>query len=278
VNTHFVNPNGLHEPEHYSTPRDLALMARAALEHPKFREIARARVYTMERSRNRYDRLVKSRFYTFLKAYPGADGIKTGYTRQAGHCFVGSATRGRFQMVAVLLHSPNVRRETAALLDWGYKYYRGGIAVRPGVQLGTASVRGGSRKSVPVAAAAAVPVTLRKDAPPVHPDLSGLTVRAPVRAGQSLGTVPLVSGGETVGRAEVVAMERAGLSPLRVAGRTLAGGSAFLLVGLTFGAFTKDTGRRRRRVAPRRRRHDPRRPRAREWRGGGDREERRPIR
>lgn len=266
--THFVNPSGLHDPDHYSTPRDLSLIARAALQRPEFRSMARAPVYTMERSKNRYDRALRSRFGRFLRDYDGADGVKTGYTRQAGHCFVASATRGSFQMVAVLLHSPNVRAETAALLDWGFRHYRSGVAVRPGVPLGVVSVSGGSKRFVNVAALSPVAVTVRKHDPPVRADLSGLVARAPIRTGHDLGSAPLVSGGRAVGRVEVVATESVGYSRPRQLARLTAGGSFFALVSLVLGTAAKDHRRRRSRVAPRRGGTHPRGACAREWRNG----------
>lgn len=277
THTHFRNPNGLHETGHASTPRDLAVIARAAMAHPEFRSIARAPVYTVDRSINRYDRRLKSRYHGFLKSYDGADGVKTGYTRQAGHCFVGSATRGPFSLIAVVLHSPSVRRDTAALLDWGFRHYRGGVAVRAGGEVGSIPVSGGAVKTVAVQAAMDAPVTLRRDAPPARPNLSRLEVAAPVTAGQSLGAVPIVSGGETVGRVEIMAASSVGLSPLRLAARGLAG-ATFLLVGVTVGAFAKDTRRRRSLFPSRRGRPDPRRARAGERRGGAHREPREPGR
>ncbi len=117
--THFVTPNGLYAPGHYSSAYDLALMARYATQYPKFNEIVAMRSSRIERSINKQDIVVRSSS-KFLKSYTGADGIKSGYIKQAGHCFVGSATRGGWRLIVVVLKSPNSQADTTALMDYGF--------------------------------------------------------------------------------------------------------------------------------------------------------------
>ncbi|MGC8834673.1 MAG: D-alanyl-D-alanine carboxypeptidase family protein, partial [Armatimonadota bacterium] len=99
-NTHFVNPNGLHDPNHYSSASDMARITLAALEYPLFNQVVATRRHTLSRSRNHNDLLVvnKSRI---LGRFEGADGVKTGYTRAAGRCFIGSATRNGRRVLSV---------------------------------------------------------------------------------------------------------------------------------------------------------------------------------
>ena len=63
---------------------------------------------------------VKNTATTFLKKFPGADGVKTGYIHAAGHCFVGSATRGGWRLVAVALNSGTCREDVESLLNYGF--------------------------------------------------------------------------------------------------------------------------------------------------------------
>ena len=262
--THFANPNGLQQKGHYSSARDLATMARAAMEYPEFRDIVSTPDYTIERDINRHDRALKARDHWFLTHYEGADGVKTGYTRQAGHCFVASATRGGFQLVSVLMHSPNIKKETCALLDWGFANYRGGVAAKPGRPLAEAHVTSGSAAAVPVGVAASAYVVVPMDAGAVRVQPVLTPVRAPVQTMQVVGHALLVSDGRAVGHIDLIAMNSVDISLLRKAGRVAI---IVLLVGLggvAVGSTAKITRRRRRRLAARRRGLDPRRARVRE--------------
>lgn len=274
ANTHFVNPTGLNAPGHHTTPRDLATIARAALKNPVFAKVVATPTYTIERSMNKGDRLLKARDYTYLTTYPGANGVKTGYTREAGHCFVGAARHGQFQLISVVLHSPGIKRETESLMNWGFNNFRGGIAAQPGQNLGQVKVEGGRSAGVAVTAASAVYVIAPKNAGPVRPDLSHLAVRAPVKQGQSLGVAPLLADGKRVGETTVVATAAVGISVWRMIGRILAGALALAIIGVILGAIAENSRRRRRRLAARSRRHDPRGPRPREWESSRDWSER----
>jgi serine-type D-Ala-D-Ala carboxypeptidase (penicillin-binding protein 5/6) len=260
-NTRYRNPNGLHENGHYSSARDLAIIARAAMQFPMFRDIVRTPDYTIERDKNKYDRALKARDYWFLTHFPGADGIKTGYTRQAGHCFVGSATRDGLQLISVLLHSPNIKKETCTLLDWGFRNFRGCLAVQRGSELGRVGVEGGAQGSVAVQAMAPVFVVLPKMAEPVRIVIEGRRVVAPVKVGQSVGTVRVVSNGRVIREVDAVAMNAVDISFFRKARRAAL---VVLLLGLggwIVGATAKTNRRRRRRIAARRRGSDSRRSR-----------------
>jgi D-alanyl-D-alanine carboxypeptidase (penicillin-binding protein 5/6) len=274
--THFTNPNGLHDARHYTTPRDLAAIARAAMQYPEFRKIVSTPTYTIERSINKYDRRLKARDYSFLTNYPGAAGVKTGYTKQAGHCFVGAARRGPFTLLSVVLHSPSFNNETTALLDWGFKNFRGGVAARPGQNLGSVRVEGGKAREVAVTTTQTVAVTVAADAPPVRADLGALKVEAPVKAGQDLGVAPLMAGGKQVGDVVVVAVGPVGISTGRIVGRVVAGVFILVVIGVILGAIAENSRRRRRRLAARSRRHDTGRPRPRERESGAAGSERGP--
>jgi D-alanyl-D-alanine carboxypeptidase (penicillin-binding protein 5/6) len=270
-NASFVNPNGLHDPAHFCSARDLATIARAAMRNPFFRDVVATRSRRIRRDVNRYDTFLKARDYTFLRTYPGAEGIKTGHTKQAGRCFVGAARRGQLELISVILHSPNIGHETKALLDWGFGNFRGGRAVRRGDAVGVAAVRGGSAETVPVAAMRDASVVLPRTSPPVTLDVSGMTVMAPVTVGQRVGRAAIMSGGARVGAVDVVAARAVGLSRLRIAGRITAGAAILLGVGCFVGAFTTHSRRRRRRLAARGRRIDPRGSRDRERTGSNAR-------
>lgn len=124
--TQFVNPHGLDHPEHLSTAEDLARIARDAMLNEQF-----ARVVSTQTWLVRADPPYQiSNLNLLLGAYPGADGIKTGYTRRAGRAYAASATRDGHRMIVVVLHSPNPAAESAALLDWAFGHRRAAIGER----------------------------------------------------------------------------------------------------------------------------------------------------
>lgn len=115
THTHFVNPNGLPNVNHYTTARDLALIAAYGYEHyPLFRKIvstkeARIPHHSIENTNQ------------LLWTYKGADGVKTGTTDAAGYCLVSSATRNKKQFIAVVLHSEDRWRDSKVLLDYAFE-------------------------------------------------------------------------------------------------------------------------------------------------------------
>lgn len=118
ANSHFVNPNGLHDPEHVSSARDIALLARAIqLDHPEY-----ARFFGLQ-SLKLGKRVIRG-YNMLLGRYPGANGMKTGFVCPSGFNITGTATRGGTRLVAVVLgaHSAVERAETAArLLEKGFQ-------------------------------------------------------------------------------------------------------------------------------------------------------------
>ena len=117
-NTHFANPNGLHDPSHYTTPHDLALIARAAMQQPFFRQVVGTREYnwTVEGAVNplhNHNRL--------LERYPGCTGVKTGYTIPSQQVLVSAAMRGNREAIAVVMHDdkPGIWNDSMLLLSYG---------------------------------------------------------------------------------------------------------------------------------------------------------------
>jgi D-alanyl-D-alanine carboxypeptidase (penicillin-binding protein 5/6) len=116
ADTHFVNPHGLDRRRHYSSAYDLAQLARYAMRDPRFRELAATRVHHLPLPFD-YDLYNGN---TLLDRYPGADGVKIGWTEAAGWTFVASAERDGHRLIAVLLNTADRDADAAALLDWGF--------------------------------------------------------------------------------------------------------------------------------------------------------------
>ncbi|HXG23294.1 MAG TPA: D-alanyl-D-alanine carboxypeptidase family protein, partial [Chthonomonadales bacterium] len=120
TDTTFKNSHGLDSPGHRTTARDLALIARYASIYPEFNEVTRTKFYNLTRSSNSKDVLLRNHA-KFLWKFPGADGVKTGYTNPAGRCFVGGATWNGWRLISVVLNSPDVVGETTRLMKYGFQ-------------------------------------------------------------------------------------------------------------------------------------------------------------
>jgi D-alanyl-D-alanine carboxypeptidase (penicillin-binding protein 5/6) len=136
TNSRFANPHGLDEPFHYTTARDMAMLARVALEQPTFAELVRTRQARLtiwkpgRRTLIPQARMVQSH-NRLLGQLDGADGVKTGYTGSAGRCLVASASRGSHRMIAVLLNDPRRWTDAAALLEYGFGSLRDAARTSP---------------------------------------------------------------------------------------------------------------------------------------------------
>jgi D-alanyl-D-alanine carboxypeptidase len=115
--THFVTPSGMDSDEHYSSAYDMAMLARYAMQNPEFRTLAAT------------PRFVGDDYYMhnlnpLLGSYPGADGVKIGYTEIAGRTIVASATRDGHRVFVSLMGSRNLGGDCIALFDWVWKSFR----------------------------------------------------------------------------------------------------------------------------------------------------------
>ena len=131
-NTHFTSPHGLHDPDHYSTARDMALITKYAMNKKDFMEICNTVSYTPKG----FDSAIVTTNYMIDSSahngdyyYPNAKGIKTGYTDQAGRCLVSTAENGEYTYLCVALGAEYsfeddinyAMLDTAALYDWAFE-------------------------------------------------------------------------------------------------------------------------------------------------------------
>ena len=118
---HFTNPNGLHDLVHYCSPRDLALIARAAMQQPLFRQIVSTRSYDWVGA----DGVVRplSNHNRMLQRFPGCTGVKTGYTIPAQQVLVSAALREGREVIAVVMHTdkPGIWDDSTLLLSYGLR-------------------------------------------------------------------------------------------------------------------------------------------------------------
>lgn len=145
-NTHFSNPSGLPDDNHYSTARDMAVLTAHALDNPLFAEIAasvqmQVNVSGVKRTLSNHNRL--------LKEYEGCIGVKTGFTKKAGRCLVSAAKRGDVTLVCVTLSAPDDWNDHKKLLDAGFDAVQK-AELRPEQETVQVDVVGGEQQTVSV--------------------------------------------------------------------------------------------------------------------------------
>lgn len=194
--THFENPNGLDSPGHYSTARDLAKLAVYAMENPVFYKTVSAKnVKAGERYLTNHNKL--------LWRLPGADGVKTGYTKAAGRILVSSATRNDRRLIAVTIDDPDDWNDHAALLEEGFSRFRPAHILSKGDVVGTLEVEGGLGQRVEVRAAEDFDYVLASEEQPRLALPGPGFVYAPAVEGQNAGFVYVLIEGKAVGKVPV---------------------------------------------------------------------------
>ena len=192
--TSFANPSGLDEMGHSSCALDMARLAAYAMQNPTFARIVSTRTASVgTRTMTNHNKL--------LASYSGCVGLKTGYTGDAGRTLVTCAERGGMRMIAVTLHDGSDWADHAALYDYGFSAYALSSGAKKGEAYGSVSVDGQSVSAV--AAESFRYPTVENEALSVRAELPQ-TVSAPVRKGQTFGTLVISCGETEVGRVDLV--------------------------------------------------------------------------
>lgn len=224
--THFVNPCGLHDDNHYTTARDLYKIAYAAMQDETFADIADTVQWNMSKTNMQEERkvlttnqLIFSSYQPWAYAY--CKGIKTGNTSQAGNCFVGYAEYGDAKLYSVVMgcdsssleysNIPASFTDTKALFEWGFESFTSKTLARQGDTVGSVNVRLSTDTDQLV-------LTVKNDLVSLLPadlDVEDLgepqitapeSVNAPIKAGDVIGSATYSYNGTTYGTVELVAL------------------------------------------------------------------------
>ena len=223
--THFCNPCGLHEEDHYTTAHDLYLIAKEAMKDVTFRDIVSTVQHRMAKTNLHEERIIYTTnqliFSSFQPwSYANCLGIKTGHTSQAGNCFVGYAEYGDAKLFSVVLGCSDSSKEypsvaasftdTKKLCQWGFENFTSKTLARQGEEVTYTKVKlSTDTNQLLLTAKADVVALLPKDL-----DVKALElvedipeeVKAPVKAGDPIGTATYRYNGTDYGTVELVAL------------------------------------------------------------------------
>jgi D-alanyl-D-alanine carboxypeptidase (penicillin-binding protein 5/6) len=206
ADTHFTTVNGLDKAAHHTSAYDLAIITAAAMDNADFRRIVASKKATIGEGDVRHSVPNKNKL---LFRMEGANGVKTGYTRGAGRCFVGAAQRDGMQLIAVVLNCGPMFEDAQALMEDAFAHYGMVTLLQGGQPLGQADTTWGQRGSVAYGCAQDLSVPLNDEergriaVRVEEPD----DVQAPVAAGQKLGDVHLILDNNVIGTVPLVAMQ-----------------------------------------------------------------------
>lgn len=233
-NTHFMNPHGLHDSQHYTSAWDLYLITKAALEHPLFMTFCDAASHTVPATNVSGERQLSNTNYLIrsTREYynPDVHGVKTGSHSQAGYCLVTTAQHARMELLCVVLGAERVQRdgtwwtysfgETNRLYDWAFGNFTYQTLYKEDDVAGEAPVALSSTDHVTLRPAKPVEVLLPKDADLEELEksiaLNADPVEAPIAAGDVLGTLTVRLDGEECVTVDLLAYTDVEASRLRV--------------------------------------------------------------
>jgi D-alanyl-D-alanine carboxypeptidase (penicillin-binding protein 5/6) len=206
TSTYYVNSHGLPDPDHMTTARDLAILAKAMIiDHPQQYEIYKEPEYTYNNIRQ-YNR------NTLILEDASVDGLKTGYTQEAGYCLVASAERNGMRLVSVVMGTSSTKarkNDTRSLLNYGFRFYETVTALAPMTELERPRIWKGTEDYVSVGLLEESILTLPrgKQDKLVTQVVVNEPLEAPLAVGARVGTVTISLDGETVLEQPLVALE-----------------------------------------------------------------------
>lgn len=221
TNSNFVNANGLHNDNHYTTAADLAKIACACMKIEKFREIVSQAKYDMPATN------IAKTSRTFLNTnklllsggeyfYQYATGIKTGFTTQAGNCLVASASKDGLDLISVVLggsiipvNKSTAFTDTISLFNYGFENYHNEQLVAQNKIITSCVPKKSGKKTLNLAAADSLNITVKNGDTPVFDHVTTINnkIVAPIKKGDVLGTISYTMDGKPIGIVNLVAQD-----------------------------------------------------------------------
>ncbi len=202
TNTNFVTPHGLDNPQHYSTPYDLALITQYALKNEKFCKIVGTKNTTFQNGNI-------SNTNEMLGLYPGADGVKTGYTGQAGRCLVTSATQNGWRIISVVLNcgSRSIRAQNSkVLLDYAFENYKSYEYLKEGQKISEIKLHKGLENNISVFSDRDISIPLMVDEVDKLQTVYNFSneIEAPIKIYSKIGTIDYILDGKLLASADII--------------------------------------------------------------------------
>lgn len=210
-NTNFANPHGLDNEEHYSTASDMALMAKELLKHEDI--LKYTSIYEDYLTKPDGSQIWLVNTNRLVRFYDGVDGLKTGYTTEAGYCLTATAKKNDLRLISVVMKSPSAEArnsDTSTLLSYGFNSFKSNVIYSKEDSLGKIKVEKGKIKEIDV--------YLKEDATEIlsvteRPSDYTFNIKvdkiiAPIKAGTVVGTAEIIdNNGNIIDEVEIIVKE-----------------------------------------------------------------------
>lgn len=191
-NTHFSNCTGLDTENHYSTAKDLSIIARELLSHEKILEFSSIyEDYLREDTDNKFWLVNTNKL---VRQYPGADGLKTGHTDAAGYCLAATAKKNDMRLIAIVLGEENSKvrnSETMALLDYGFDLYEVNVIEKKNTKIDTLTLDKADKENVEIILKENISIFKKKTDKDIEytTELKLDEIKLPIKKGETVGKV-----------------------------------------------------------------------------------------
>ena len=207
TSTHFTNPHGLDDSEHYTTAYELGVIALNAMENPEFCKIVSTYKKVIPLNNGEGSRVLINH-NRLLRSYCGAVGIKTGFTKKCGRCLVSCAIVDGVRLICVTLNAPNDWNDHKKMLDFGFSKYENISLADKGDYTVRLDLINGVKGSFLASNSSPLSVTLKKD----NTDISAVLeanrlISAPIKKGDVVGKIVFYNKGEEIGKIDLLADE-----------------------------------------------------------------------
>ncbi len=208
-NTNFANVHGLDSDNHYSCPNDMAVIAKELLKHEKILEYSS--IYEEYLKKNDGSSIWMVNTNKLIRYYNGLDGLKTGFTKNAGYCLTATAKRNNMRLISVVMGSETSEtrsKETIELLDYGFNNYKLKTIFDSDIKLGTVKVNNGKKEYVELKLVDNVVdlVSIESEAKYDH-KLKIKEIAAPVSVGDIVGSLELYKDGKKIKSFDITVKE-----------------------------------------------------------------------
>ena len=211
INTNYENPHGLDSENHYTSARDMAIVARELVKHKKILEYSSTYEEYLKKPDGTSTWMVNTN--KLIRFYNGCDCGKTGYTNEAGHCLVASAIKNGMRLISVVISSPDSKtrfNEVSSMFNYGFSYYTNKLVVDNNKPLDlVVKIDGGKKDSIEIIAEKPFYVFTKKDEKR-SVELNFVPFdknKAPIRKGDVLGELHIYENGIQISTINVLANE-----------------------------------------------------------------------
>lgn len=208
-NTNYENPHGLDSENHYTSARDMAIVANELVKHKKILKYSS----TYEEYLNKPDGTSTWMVNTnkLIRYYSGLDGLKTGFTETAGYCLTATALKNDMRLITVVMgeDSSEIRnKETVELLNYGFANYKKKVIVDVGTNLGKIKIKNGKKEVVKLKLMDdVVDLTSNQEDVKYDKKISVKEVKAPIKIGEVVGNLDLYKDGKKINSFDITISE-----------------------------------------------------------------------